>query len=229
MIDSRTLAGHVAALAWVAFRSFVGTVFVLFLAGIVLAGLSYHYLSDRPLYAGIAAVLAVVESVAAGFMLGGKRAIVRALRHGLNTWRLGKAAVQMVFGRLLGVSAGQPGGAVVQTIERLPLAEAEKRLGEAIEDLAEEAGGATGWLRRGLHRRLLGAVQKVTLARFRDEGAGGVDLRKAQAELADKMDSLLLGKLRTGLRLWTIVVVLGLPLLVAAQTYLARVILHSNP
>ena len=233
MTDARALAGHLTALAWVAFRSFAGTLLVLILAGFVLAGGSYYFLSDTPLYAGIAAVVAMAESVAAGVLLGGKRAIVMALAHGLTTLHLGKSAVRLVFGRLLGVSAegevGERGGAVAQTIERLPLAQAEKRLTEAISGLTVESGGASGWFRRGLQRRLLGSVQKYTLARFREEGAQrGVDLVKAQTELEGKMDTLLLGKLRAGMNLWTVLVVLGLPVAVAAQTFLIIMLLHAK-
>ena len=55
---------------------------------------------------------------------------------------------------------------------------------------------------------------KYTLARFREEGAkhGGIDLLKVKEELEQTVDDKLVEKIRGGLRVWTILVAIGLPL-----------------
>jgi hypothetical protein len=82
-------------------------------------------------------------------------------------------------------------------------------------------GGMCGWLSRKLQARLLHSVQKYTLAKFREQNVlhGGVDLVKVQIGLEEKIDDLLVAKLRGGLNVWTLIVIIGLPSVVAAQTF----------
>jgi hypothetical protein len=70
-------------------------------------------------------------------------------------------------------------------------------------------------------------VRRYTLARFRQEGAryGGIDLLKLKDELEQTVDDALVQKVRSGLWLWTALVILGLPLVVAAQTGLMLALL----
>ena len=235
MTDLRSLGGNLAQRLGVAFRSFVATFLVLLASGILLAGASYFFLRDYPLYGTIAAGVAVVESLIAGVVFGGKRAVVTALAHGFRSLGLGRRVVGVIFGRLLGISAdqefgefGERGGPVLQRLERLPLAEAERGLTATVRQVA--AVGGTGWLRSRIERRLLGTVAKVTLARFRREGAerGGVDLVGVQSDLESRIDEMLVARLRSGLNVWTMLVILGLPLTVAVQTYILIVLLHAK-
>jgi hypothetical protein len=215
----------------VAGRSFVGTLVALTAAGAALALVSFYFLRDRPGYAAIVAVLALAEGVATGVVLGVKRAIVLALAHGLAELRLGRSLVRLVFERMPGVApgeeAGERGGRIARGLERLPLARAERLLTEAVEDLAGAADDEAGWLRRKVRARLLALVQKYTLARFRDEGArhGGIDLRKVREDLEERIDGALVTKVRGGLRLWVVLAIIGLPVVVAAQTYVALALL----
>jgi hypothetical protein len=236
MVDLASLWRGAAGLTAVALRSFLGTLLVTSVAGAFLAAASAFLLRHHPLYASIAAAVAVAEAIAAGILLGGKRGVVMALVHGLRSLQLGQTAVRLVFTRLLGVTesqeSGSRDGALVLVAERLPLAQAESRLTAAVDHLlaapASEGGG--GWFRRRVRARLLRAVQRYTLARFREEGArsGGVDLAKALGELETMADEMLLRGVRGGLSLWTAVVVLGLPAVVFAQTYLLLVLLNAK-
>src|SRR5579884_4128867 len=110
MGDIGSLGRGVARLAIIALRSFLGTLLVVSLAGVFLAAASAYFLRHHPLYASIATAVAVAEAITAGILLGGKRAIVMALVHGLLSLKLGRATVHLLFERLLGVVAGQEFG-----------------------------------------------------------------------------------------------------------------------
>jgi hypothetical protein len=230
MVNVRPLGDHLARLAWVAVRSFISTLFLLSIAGVALAAVSAYFLWDHPVYALVAAVVAVAEGVAAGLVLGTKRAVVMALAHGLGALRLGRSLVQLVFARLLGVAEGREpgkrGGTVARALERLPLAKAEKLLRGVVRGLVGETEQG-GWLRRTIRGRLLALVEKYTLAHFRAEAAasGSIDLLKVKEDLEERIDESLVKKVRGGLRLWTLLVIIGLPLVVAVQTYLAFALL----
>jgi hypothetical protein len=159
--------------------------------------------------------------------------LVNAAAHGLGSLRLGRSLVRLVFERMLGVAdaegSGERGGRVTRGLERLPFAQAEKLLSGSVLDVMGDAGQG-GWLRRAIRARLLGAVRKYTLARFREEGAkdGGIDLVRVKGELERTVDDVLARKVRGGLRLWTALVILGLPLVVAMQTWFLILLLRSK-
>ncbi|MBI3821642.1 MAG: hypothetical protein HY289_03070 [Planctomycetes bacterium] len=232
-VDVRVLATHLAGLAWVAVRSFVGTVTVLILEGIVLATASWYVLGQYWwVYGLMAAFVALVEAVVTGIFLGAKRALVMTFAHGLGKLRLGEMLLRLVFDRMIGIASteavGERGGRLVQVIERLPLAKADERLRKVIQDLTGEAGQGS-WLRRKIQSRLLDAVSKYTLARFRDEDAerGGVDLIKVKDEIEQNADDAIVRKVRGGVRTLTLAVILGLPFVVALQTWLAVLLIDA--
>jgi hypothetical protein len=182
----------------------------------------------------IAAVVALLEALATGVVLGGKRALITALAHGLSTLRLGRTTVRILFGRLLGIADGDEfgarGGAMARALERIPLAQAEERLNTAVNGMvrAQTAGGGLrGWLRRKLQSKLLRFVHTYTLARFREQDfrEGGVELVKVQTDLEELIDVRLAAKLRSGINVWTILVILGLPSAVLAQTFIVLALL----
>jgi hypothetical protein len=231
-VDYRNIAGHLASLAWVAVRAFVGTIIVLTLAGVVLAGLSSYFLREHEWWYGVgAAVLAIVEAETIGVLFGAKRAMVMTIARGLGILRLGAMIVGVVFERMLGIAAqeevGERGGRIVQNLERLPFAQAEALLSGAVRDLTGDAAQA-GWLRRKIQAWLLELVRKYTLARFRAEGAkhGGIDLLKVKDELEQTVDDALVQKVRGGLRLWTLLIVIGLPVAVALQTWVLHLLVR---
>jgi hypothetical protein len=235
-VDGKHLVKGLAGLAAVAVRSFLGTLLALTLLGIGLGALCYHLLARvHPAYGLVAGAVALLESVAVGAVLAGKRALVVSLIHGLRTRRLGRSAVGLVFGRLLDVSPGQTpgeGGAVARAAARLPLAQAEWRLSQAVRDLLGapvEGGGPAGALRRRLQAGLLNRVRTYTLARFREEDAreGGVDLVRVQADLEGRVDDLLAARLKRGVNRWTALVVVGLSVQVLGLAWLGLALVRQ--
>jgi hypothetical protein len=233
-VDIRWIGSHLAGLAWVALRSFLRTLLIFAVAGIALASVSYWFLRDQPwVYGGIAVAVALIESVTLGVILGAKRAGAMAVAHALGSLRLGRSLVRLVFERMLGVAEadelGERGGRIARNLERLPLAQAAQLLNSAVLSLAGE-GEQAGWLRRKIRARLVEVVRKYTLARFRAEGAnhGGIDLLKLKEELEQTVDEALVQKVRGALRLWTALVIVGLPFVVAAQTWLLLMLIHSK-
>jgi hypothetical protein len=232
-IDLRSVGGYTARLAWVGLRSFAGSVIVLTLLGGLLAGLSYAFLREHYWgYAAMAATLALVEAVILGFVIGAKRAMVMIATHALGTLRLGQMLVRLVFERMLRVGRdaeeGGRGERIAQGLGRLPLARAEEALNGAVRSVTGEAQQA-GWLRRKLQSRLLEAVRKYTLARFRTEESqhGGIDLPKVKDELERTIDDALVRKVRGSLWIWTALAAIVLPLVVALQTWLIHRLLLS--
>lgn len=231
-IDISVIGSNLARLAFVAIRSFVGTILVMTFAGGVLAALSYYFLREYQwFYGAIGVAVIVVESVIIGCVLGAKRAMIMAVSHGLGTLRLGKSLVRVIFERMLGIAegekVGQRGGRIVRGLEQLPLSQADKLLSNAVRGIASDTERG-GWLRGKIQKRLLEAIRKLTLSQFREEEAehGGIDLLKVKEELEQKVDDVLVEKVRRGLRFWTALAVIGLPVLVAVQTYVVILVLH---
>ncbi len=222
--ELKAIGGHLARLAWVAARTFVVAILVSILGGTTLAAASYFALRDYDLvYPILAAVLALVEAVALGVFLGGKQAMVAALTDGLERLRLGGAIVGGLFERMGVPAEGQLEGrmaALSRGLDHIPLAQAESLLSGAVVKITGEAERA-GWLRRKIQSWLLAAVQTYTLHRFRQERAerGSVDLIRLRVELEANADQMIAAKLRGGLRLLNWLAVLGLPLVVAVQTW----------
>jgi hypothetical protein len=222
------MVGSVAGLLAVAVRSFLGTLLLFFLLGIAMAAVSYYLLSGLHWsYGLIAAIIALLECVIVGIFLSGKRAVTVTVVHGLRKHRFGSTVVHLVFGRLLGISAepaGERGGMLVRAVERLPLAQVEKRLNDTVRNIvnAPSGGGLTGWIRRRVQLRLVAAVRACTLARFREEAAqhGSIDLVKVQTDLGDRIDGLLIGKLHGGINLWTLCVLVALPVQILLVDFL---------
>ena len=225
----------VTGLLFVAIRSFCGTMLLMLCLGVVLAVSTYFLLAQyQPLYGLIGGVVAMLEAVIVGFVWGGKRAVIMTLVYGLSQFRIGKATVRLIFERLLGMdgqhSFGERGGMVARAVERIPLAQAEKQLRAVVNDLLNrpgENGGILNWAKRWLQGRLLRYVETFTLARFRESGTeqGGVDLCLVQTDLENRLDDMLVAKMRKGLNLWTLLVLVGLPVQIFATVYIVMALL----
>jgi hypothetical protein len=191
-------------------------------AGIVLAALSWYFLRGQHwVYSVVGAVVAMAESIATGFILGLKRAFALTTVQALVSLGMGRAIIGRIFGKMEIADSA---------LKRLPLAQAEQSLAGAVRNLTGGDAAEGSWLRRKVQARLLGFVQEFTLARFRQENQkhGGIDLLKVRQELESSVDSAVVQRVRGGLFIWTIVVIVGLPAVVAAQTWLAIALLHSK-
>jgi len=176
----------------------------------------------------IGALIAIALGLLVGVILIVKRTILSALASGVRKLSLGRRTLGALIQRMAGVKDDEAwkdrGGENVRKIERLPLAEAEARFRGAILSLTKETAeqrGFRGWVARKVQDRLLGYVETLTLARFRDESAreGGVDILRARDELSAQMDDMIVGavdklmmKLTAGLVLGALVLSLALSL-----------------
>lgn len=237
-----SLLGRIAGSAWNGGRSFLMTLAGVGTLGIVLAGCSAYFLRKDPYVAAVALVVALIESGIAAFLLASKRGLFAAALSGLIESKVVCSVLGLVFDRLLAVKAeetpGERGSRLVQVVEKVPLAQAERWLDKAIAGLlriradstiengdapSQAAGrGLVSWMRGWVYRSLLQRIKTLTLAAFRAEGApsGGVDLPRVRTALENRIDSMVVDRLRGAVNLWTFGVVLGLPLTIAAQTYL---------
>lgn len=224
-IDFRSLGNQLTNLSWLAVRTFVATVLLLLLLGIVLAGCAAYVLRDQQwYYSTLAVTVILMQALVAGCQLGSRRALARAVEQGLTSFQFGRTLLDAVFTRMLG-----EGSRLTLGLEHLPLAQADDLLSRAVVALTGEADQG-GLLRQRIQGALLEKVQTYTLARFRTEGAahGGVDLLRMKAELERSIDDVLVRKLRRGLRSGTLLVLLGLPVLVALQTWLLLLVARSH-
>jgi hypothetical protein len=220
-VDIRAIGGHATRLTWQAVRSFVGTLLLVTLLGGALTAPTYFFLADQTWQYRVGlSVLMLIESVALGVFVGSKQAVVSAVAYGFTQLRLGGKIVSALFERM-GVGdevQGKLGGTIARGLEYVPLAQAETMLTASVQRVAGDTEQA-GWLKRKIHEKLLGAVKKYTLARFREENArhGSVELPKLRRELEATIDESIANKVRGGLLLWNIAILLGLPLLAVLQ------------
>ncbi|WP_157369891.1 hypothetical protein [Zavarzinella formosa] len=223
-IDLRSLGGHLAALSRVTMRSFTLTIIVTTLFGGALGALSNHFLSEHHWAFGTAAAaLALFEAAILGVMLGFKQAALAIVVYAFGTLKLGQSLVRLVFERMLGIG-GENSMRVV--LAPLPLAQADNMLSGAVRSVTSDEQG--GWARRVTQSRLLESVRIHILQRFRAEGKSEIDLLKLKDDLERTVDNSLVRKVRRKVWLLTAGVAAGLPLLVAAQTWLLLLLLQPK-
>ncbi len=229
-IDLRSLGTHLAAVSRVTMRSFRRTILAAAFAGGVLAGLSYYFLREHHwAYGAAAAAVAIAEAAAVGVVLGVKRAAAAAVMYAFGTLRVGGSLVRVVFERILGVRAEESGMRIVQGLAPVPADQADQMLAGAVRSVTADERG--GFVRRATQGRLLEAVRKFTQERIRVDGAaghGGVDLLALKEKLERTVDDGLVKKVRGEIRWATAVAAVGLPLLVAAQTWLVLLLLQPK-
>lgn len=132
-----------------------------------------------------------------------KRAVGRALLHGLTTLGLGRKVLGLVFDDLLGVEAegqaGERGSLAQRGAERIPLVDLEQRLKRVVARLTGDGGG---FFSTAIRRALLDRIAVLTLEAFRAEGAsgGGVDLTLVRDKLEASIDAQLVARVRGALR-----------------------------
>jgi len=206
----------VGSVAGEALKAFFRTALGMLVLAFALSGAAFAIAFDGVWWRGVLAVLlTLVDAGVIGGILSVKRGVLGALAGGLQRQHLGQRAAGMVFA---------PDGPLGKAAERVPLAEAERRLRSAVEAILGQRAQQTGvraWFARSIQTRLVLGIEQVTLARFRDDAAehgGGVDLAKVGTELGERADQLLLGKVRGAANKLTAMLVLaasGLAVVVA--------------
>lgn len=201
MPDLGPLAGAVVSLVGAAVSSFLHTILALAALGVALATGASLIAADGSVLRGIlGAALALTVTCALGVPLAARRAVLAALLDGVRRHGVGRAAVDLVFER------AQLG----KTVERVPLAEAERRVRTAVAAIGRPAGsGLGGWVRRRLEQRLLRLIETITLARFR-EGGADLDAAAVRAELGQRADELLARRIARTLMPTTAFVLAGM-------------------
>jgi len=156
--------------------------------------------------AWLAGVLAFLICTAAGALVTVKRTLAAALLAGLEGARVGEAVCR---GLSTAMAPLAPGAA------RLPLADAERALRAAVERLAGQGR---------VQRLLVERIASITLARFRAEGAAGVDVGRVLEELAGRIDALLAAQISRAVWRATLVAFLAAGLLSLAVALALRVL-----
>jgi len=176
------VADAVAKAAGAALGAFLRTTVGMITLGIGLAIGCFWYAAQGATWRGFAAAaIALAAAATMGLVLAGKRAAIAGVKTVVAKSKAGDKVVGVVFDRL----AALPG---VSAVEKLPLAQAEVCLTEALTGFFK--GSESGFVRRKLEEKLVEIVRKLTLARFREADAreGGIDLNVVRADLAARAD-----------------------------------------
>lgn len=234
-------------------REFFRWLILIGIFGLGLAGISTALLADNFVYAALVFTITLAETVAIGIFLSGKRVIFRTVLSAIQDGKPIRKIVRKLFDQIiLGPdseseieSENTPEGesetklnsrsksAVGRTIEKIPFAEAERRMNEAVSGFLkskQDSNRLRDRLKSRAERRLLKMIQKTTLARFRKQESetGEIDLKLVRAELEESVDTLIAQKAESAIRLWTIGVLIGLPIVVALQAWGALALLKMK-
>ena len=206
MPDLGPVVSGVAELVGPLVRALLRTTLGMILFTIFLAVMAYKIVAPAgsPMQSAIAVLIVLALGAVLGGMLAVKRAVLTALRQGVQRMKLGERTVGALFTRIFSL----PGA---QAVRVLPLDKAEALLRDAVAGLYKE-GGVSGFLRVRLHNALVERIETITLSRFRAEGekAGGIDLNKVRDELSVKSDELLCNVFDKALTKITVLILLAL-------------------
>ncbi len=180
-----------------ALKALLRTVFGMVLLGAAVMACTVGYAAQGSWLRGLIAggLCAVALAVVTG-ILAVKNAVMRGLLHGIERLGLSAKLLRILFDQIGVTEASEQGeraGAVGRAAERVPLAQAEKRLRGAVEGLLGQRAAKTGvraWMARKVMAGTLVRVEAVTLTRFREDDAklGGVDLKLVRDELGAGID-----------------------------------------
>ncbi len=210
-----------SSILWIPVRYFLTSFMCVFIVGLVLAGIVFAFLANESPWVGlVGALLTLLEAIIIGLVWARKRALLLTVVHGLEKYRIGSAVTHLIFGRLLGVPERhdvlEPISVRVVKEEIVPLSQAERELGGAVEKLRETPRVPTtvGELVRYWTQSLvLAVIEKYAVARFREAGMkdGRVNLVKLRDEMENQVDGFLIGSLKRRLWLSMVLVMVAFP------------------
>lgn len=231
MIDLFTTGPTLFRLARQGLRTFLRTLAVAILGGIVLGMICGWFLREESgYYRFLSWTLILIECLVVGFYLAGRRAVANTMAEGLTSMRLGSSLLGLVFDKMPSATQSAPqGGQLAPGLQKLEPGKAEILLNNSTEDVKREAS-ASSWLPQKLQSKLLDLVQKYAQVRVREnaEGKKEIDLQSLQGEMKDNIDQRLADQVRSSSRFWTTAALIGLPLLAALQTYLLLHLANST-
>lgn len=218
MPDLLSYGSHLVRLARFGLKTFLFTLLYVALGGILLAFVSAFFLRHYPgYYRFLAITLVMIETGVIAFYLAGKRTVSLTMAEGFSSMKLGSSLVGVVFARM---PSNRPEGAELSPgLQRLEPGQAERLLTDATDDVERQTTQQSG-IRQKFQARLLELVRKHSLARVQSTGNDRVDLQNVKEELEQTIDERLADNMRGTARFYTLLVVVGFPLLVALQTYL---------
>ncbi len=188
MPDLGPLVDAAAPLGGAAIKGLLKTTAGAVILTILTAAGSFWIAYDGSAIRGVIAVLLVVVlGTVVGTVLAVKTAIVSAVSAGIERLALGRRLSELVFSRLKGT-------AVAGHAERVPLAQAEQKLRAAIGGVRREDLAGKSWAVRKVGEKVLGAIETLTLARFREEGktSGGIDMSRTGTVVGEMIDGFVL-------------------------------------
>lgn len=219
MPDARQVLNAAADIAGPALASFFKTALLMSLLAIGMGIASYFIASDGSTLRGLLAVLAALIACGViGFTASWKQALAGGALALLRKQKIASLLLSVVFDKALGISdesqAGARGGQLAQRIERIPLNDAVSKLRLAVIHRIKAApmgGGLSGMLRRKAEATMLGYLEQISLARFRDEAnrEGGVDLLKVRNELANTIDEMIIDRIGSAMLKTTLLLAAG--------------------
>jgi hypothetical protein len=207
-----------------ALRKLFSTVVGIACVAVVLAVFAFVRLGDVNVWLRLATLAAVLAlSAGAAGMLGVKNAVNGALAEALQKARPAHHVLIAVFGAIAKLAGrsntiGRAVAATATTAERVPLADAERWLRQAIQGLiaADGAPGFRARMARAVRAKLGEKIEDVTLARFRSDESKGVDLDVVRDELAATIDDTVRQRVASAAFKLTIVGVIALVLVCVA-------------
>jgi hypothetical protein len=207
-------------------RTFIVTWLLMVALGIALAVAAGHYLRDvQPLPRGLLQFFIVLQFLAVGAFVAGRRALSAAVVHGVRSLGLGQRGLGALFRRFdKSVDLPERGNISVR-----PGSLADEQLARALRTVTAGRrlrGGPWSWFRG----YLMDLVGGITLSRVRGKRQRGerVETAEVKSELESTIDDLLLARVNFILYVWTVLIVAGLVSANLLLIYLAKLLSEAG-
>jgi hypothetical protein len=207
-------------------RTFIVTWLLMVALGIALAVGAGHYLPDvQPLPRGLLQFFIVLQFLAVGAFVAGRRALSAAVVHGVRSLGLGQRGLGSLF-RRYDESTDLPHH---DNIGVRPGSLADEQLARALRTVTAGRrlrAGPWSWF-RGYLMDLVGGIA-VSRVRGKRQRGEKVETAEIKSELESTIDDLLLARVNFILYVWTFLVVAGLVFANLLLIYLARLLSQAG-
>jgi hypothetical protein len=207
-------------------RTFLVTWLLMAALGVALAVASSHYLRDlQPLSLGLLQFVIVLQFLAVGAFVAGRRALSAAVVHGVRGFRLGQRGLGALFRRY----DESTNNAERSNIGVRPGSLADEQLARALRTVTAGRrlrAGPWSWF-RGYLMDLVGGIALSRVHGKRQRGEK-VETAEVKSELESTIDELLLARVNFILYVWTFLIVAGLVLESLLLIYLAKLLAQAG-